>query len=261
MPETADEWVYKSEGFTFPHCLGAIDGKHITIQSPAKSASDYINYKGSFSIVLLALVDSNYCFLFADVGCKGRISDGGVFNQSVLCQKLSSGSMNLPPPSPLPGGDNDIPFVFLGDGAFALSSHIMKPFPGHHAQGSPERIFNQQLSHSRVKVENTFGILSNRFRIFKKAIALETPLRASIISMSCLLLHNFLRYSSSSRNIYTPPGSFDTFIDGELVRPGSWRNENRDSALLPLQNVPRRPTQTATQIRLDFMNYFCRSNI
>ncbi|XP_050670649.1 putative nuclease HARBI1 [Leptidea sinapis] len=163
MPESASEWMSVSEGFSFPHCLGAIDGKHINIQSPLHSGTEYFNYKGHFSIVLLALVDSNYCFLFADVGSQGRISDGGVFNQSILYQKLSSNSMNLPRPIPLPNSDIVMPYVFLGDGAFALSTHLMKPFPGHHALGSPERVFNHELSRSRVKVENTFGILTARF--------------------------------------------------------------------------------------------------
>lgn len=87
MPKTTDDWLSTSRGFNFPHCVDASDGKHIMILPPPHSTSEYFNYKGHFSIVLLALVDSDYCFMFADIGCPGRISDGGVYNQSDLNQQ------------------------------------------------------------------------------------------------------------------------------------------------------------------------------
>lgn len=221
---------------------------------PPHSGSDYYNYKGSFSIVLLALVDHDYCFLYADIGAKGRISDGGVFNNSILWEKICANSINLPQPSLLPNSNVSVPYVFLGDGAFALSSHIMKPFPGHHAVGTPQRLFNQQLSRTRVIVENAFGILSNKFRIFKKPMQLN-EVKASVITKTCVLLHNFLRKSRTSRNIYTPPGSLDLYKDGELISQGSWRN-NKENCFSCLQPVARRASNDAIQIRQKFMHYF-----
>lgn len=58
------------------------------IQYPTHSGSEFYNYKGTFSVVLLALVDANYCFTFVDIGCQGRISNGGVFRNSSLFEKL-----------------------------------------------------------------------------------------------------------------------------------------------------------------------------
>jgi len=88
MPTETNEWLKISadyeEKWNFPHCLGALDGKHILLQAPINSGSEFINYKGHFSIVLMALVDADYSFIYINAGCQGRISDGGVFKNTDL---------------------------------------------------------------------------------------------------------------------------------------------------------------------------------
>ena len=37
-----------------------------------------------------------------DIGCNGRISDGGVFRECSLSKALEEKSLNIPAPSPLP---------------------------------------------------------------------------------------------------------------------------------------------------------------
>ena len=54
----------------FHNCIGAVDGKHISILHPKDSGSDFYNYKGFFSIVMLAIFDYDYKFLFVDAGCR-----------------------------------------------------------------------------------------------------------------------------------------------------------------------------------------------
>lgn len=261
IPSCSNEWLEIEKGFApkFPRALGSIDGKHIVLESPINSGSQYYNYKRTFSIVLLAAVDSQYKFIFADIGCQGRISHGGVFTNSILWKRICTNRLNLPTPHPLPESNVDVPYIFLADGAFDLSEHIMKPFPGHHNVGTKERIFNQKLSRARVVVENMFGIMVTKFRIFKKPIQLQ-PEKASVVTMTCISLHNYLRRSRSSSNIYTPPGTIDQYDKNDvLVQPGLWRSEiERTCAVRNVRNVPRRSPVTATEIRNEFCYYFSR---
>lgn len=133
LQSTPEEWLAIEEGFRkkFPRCVGALDGKHIVVK--LHSSSKYYNYKNTYtsSIVLMALVDSNYNFVFADIGGQGRISDGGIFQHSLLWQKIDNGTLNLPPDTPLPGREINAHYMFVCDGAFALHKNLMKPFPGN----------------------------------------------------------------------------------------------------------------------------------
>lgn len=95
-PSSKDEWLRIAESYQdrwqLPHCLGAIDGKHIRILHPPNSGSEFYNYKGFYSIVLMAIVDADYKFIFADVGCQGRISDGGVLKNTDFWKALIQGT-------------------------------------------------------------------------------------------------------------------------------------------------------------------------
>ena len=65
MPNiTTAHWEEIEEGFRqrlkFPNCIGAMDGKHIVIQCPPLSTTEYYNYKGTYSMNLMAMVDHQY---------------------------------------------------------------------------------------------------------------------------------------------------------------------------------------------------------
>ena len=113
MPQTAEQWkaiaAEFKERWNFNNCLGAMDGKHVVIRPPPGSGSYYFNYKHTFSVVLLALVDADYQFTYVDVGTNGRISDGGVYKSSDLAQALENGDLNIPEPTSLPNRNKNLP--------------------------------------------------------------------------------------------------------------------------------------------------------
>ena len=88
-----------NDKWNFPHCLGAIDGKHVLIQAPARSGSNFFNYKKCFSIVLLAVCNANYEFTLVDIGEAGRQSDGGVYSSSNLGQAIDQNILTFPEPA------------------------------------------------------------------------------------------------------------------------------------------------------------------
>ena len=163
VPTTEEEWKKIADAFAsnwnFNNCIGAMDGKHIVIRPPPNSGSYYFNYKHTFSIVLLAIVDADYKFVYVDIGCNGRISDGGVFRNCNMYQMLEQKKLNVPEPTPLPGSTIMCPYTLVADDAFPLKMYILKPY-GQVGLTREKRIFNYRL---RRVVENAFGILANRF--------------------------------------------------------------------------------------------------
>ena len=75
--------------------------------------SQYYNYKGTNSIVLLVVARSSYEVTWADVVMSGKISGGGVLKRSKLSQMLEEGSLNLPASEPLPGDQFRHPICLL----------------------------------------------------------------------------------------------------------------------------------------------------
>ena len=252
-PTTESEWREIASGFEdkcqFPHCLGAIDRKHIYIQPPANSGSSFYNYKGRFSIVLMAVVDANYKFIYASVGTQGRMSDASLFGHSDLRSAMDRDLLHFPRPEPLPNTDLIMPYIFVGDEAFPLRSDLIKPYP-HRNLDHGQRIFNYRLSRARRTVENAFGILANRLRVFLTNIYIE-PDKVTCITLAALALHNFLREKSEA---YVPPVFVDREDENHRVIAGTWRRGgDLDSVAL---SRARNATTTAKDQRDLLKAYF-----
>ncbi|XP_043217774.1 protein ALP1-like [Amphibalanus amphitrite] len=179
--------------WNFPNCVAALDGKHVVLQAPANTGSEYFNYKHTFSTVLLAAVDGDYRFVYVSVGSAGRESDGGVFRRSDLAAALRDDSLQLPPPKALPGTNTIMPHVIVADEAFPLTTAIMRPYPGRTEArlGVRATVFNYRLSRARRIVENAFGILAQTWRIYRRPMNVNVQHACKIVHATCIL-HNFL---------------------------------------------------------------------
>ena len=163
MPYSQNEWQKIAEDFEnfFPQCIGVLDGKHIRIECPSLSGSLYHNYKGFFSIVLLAICDSKYCFTLFDLGQYGSNNDGGVLLKSKINELFENSVLNIPPPSDTDGfPTNPVPYVILGDEIFPLKMWLLRSFSRPLTE--EQRIFAYRLSRARRTIENAFGILTAR---------------------------------------------------------------------------------------------------
>ncbi|XP_004917635.1 uncharacterized protein LOC101731903 [Xenopus tropicalis] len=253
LPKTPEEWKQVSQEFedywNFPNCGGAIGGKHVHINPPAHSGSFYLNYKGFFSVVLLAIVNAKYEFMMIDVGKNGRLSDSGVIEQTRFYRALKESKLNLPPVTETTKGLN---FHFVADEAFTLHEHLLKPFPPP-VLSKDRTVFNYRLSRARHVVENAFGILASRFRIFHMPINLS-PEKIGIVVTACCVLHNFLRRNDTEG--YAPLNMLDREnIDNGTFIPGEWRSER--PRLVPLQSVEPETIESAAERNRDkYMEYF-----
>ncbi|XP_075162741.1 uncharacterized protein LOC142235371 [Haematobia irritans] len=246
LPRCEDDWKEVAVDFenlwNFPHCIGAMDGKHIKIRKPNNSGSYYFNYKKNFSIVLLALVNANCEFLMVEVGANGRVSDGGVYANSKIRSMYESGQLNLPNSERINNFNIELPYVFVTDNAFPLGKHFMKPYCTPSL--SIEQIyFNYRLSRARRIVENAFGIIASRFRILLGTINLS-PAKTRIVVLAICYLHNFLKSK-------TPNAYLQNIKMAEIPQQNCNNDNNIDDNLSSLGKL----------VRNDFCTYFNNNKI
>lgn len=206
----------------------------------------YYNYKGTHSLVLMVIADANYRISLLDIGAPGRRSDSGVFYASEIGKRLQNGTLSIPLPKPVEHGGQALPFILVGDEAFPLTQYMLRPYPRSGRLNRRKNVFNYRLSRARRIVENLFGILSARMRIFRKPIIASIPTATRIIKATTCL-HNFI-------------------ISQELKQPRTQRRymtlnaherELRGIGMEDIGTFDRSiPTKNSAKIRDDFATFF-----
>lgn len=179
-------------------CIGALGGKRVLVCKSPCSGSECYDYKGHYSLIMMALVDANYKFMYVEVGASARAIDAGVWERCGLRDAIEKNIINIPPSTPNPFTSRQCPFVMVGDDAFPLKTYLLKPYPGKDLPNE-KLIFNYRLSHARRTSENAFGIMARRFQIYKKPIN-TSPENVKDIVLATAVLHNYLQVDSGKKH-------------------------------------------------------------
>lgn len=176
----AMEWKEYSTSGIVSGCVACMDGLLLQIQTPP--SKDTGNVKAYFSghyqtygINVQAACDAKCRFIFAQLAAPGGANDIAAFRKTRLREVIDQ----------FPLG-----YYVIGDNAYVCSEHILTPFPGTQKMDPKKDAYNFYLSQLRIRIEMTFGLLVNKWRIFKKP--LQTSLKQSGKLFLCATrLHNF----------------------------------------------------------------------
>lgn len=203
----------------------------------------------------MAACDAEYSYSVVDIGAMGRRSDGGIFSDSEFGIALELDEMNIPPPRQIhEKNDFDFPFVFVGDEAFPLTHYLMRPFP-KRGLNYAKRIYNYRLSRARRTIENAFGIMCMKWRIYRRAIDTDVVVAENIVKAT-VCLHNWLRKAdlNGATHKYITPDMIDQEDATGKIIPGAWRQAGDFGAL---QRIPKTGTNNYARYVNDIRNKFC----
>ena len=126
----------------------------------------------------------------------------------------------------------------------------MKPYPGKNLQECQD-VYNYCLSRERSVIENVFGMLSAKWRIFRRPIKANINLIEKIVKAT-VFLHHYLRLTENVS--YTPQGFVDSDDDSCNIIPGDWKN---GLGLKKPRNITgNRYTNESTDAHSNLMEYF-----
>ncbi|XP_010507440.1 PREDICTED: uncharacterized protein LOC104784067 [Camelina sativa] len=151
----------------FKDCVGALDGTHIPVRPPSRSAEAYKGRKQEPTINVLAICNFDMKFIYAYVGVPGRAHDTKVLTHCARYEPF------FPHP---PSGK-----YYLVDSGYPTRRGYLGPHRGlrYHlgqfARGGPpvsaRELFNRKHSGLRSVIERTFGVWKAKWRILDPADA------------------------------------------------------------------------------------------
>ncbi|TGZ56685.1 Nuclease harbi1-like protein [Temnothorax longispinosus] len=229
LPEPSPElWMQ------FPNCVGAIDGRHMQIQTSGNSGSELFNYKKYFSLAT------------RHISLHG---DGEVWNNSALADALEHEETKLPPLKMLPGSH-----INSSHEAFPLKLYLMSPYPRAALQDKQRTLpcsksYREHFRHSRISMAYS-----------QEVHICNNPHNAQIIFQALVCLHNFVMTEKSKETpqhrTYCPSNYVDQEDEEGNTIPGTWRTKESDRLHRIGRVGANNPTRTSAQLRDTLCDYF-----
>ena len=152
-------------------------------------------------------------------------------------------TLNFPQPKLIGNYRDNIvyPYVFVADEGFAMKRNMLHPYSRSNVFDEAKYVFSYCLSRARRVIENTFGMLASRFRIFRRAIVVHIETVVNI-TKRCVGLHHFLIKETSGHYLASSKPDVEVLDDNCL----------QSFLCQGLNNYP----QKAKNIRDKFKDYF-----
>jgi hypothetical protein len=160
-------------------CVGAIDGYFVKTDQPcgiADPVAYYSSHYESFGMNVQAVCNSRLEFIYFSVAAPGRCNDIIASQRCVDLQRRIDNLGNC---------------FLVGDNAYDLRDQLLIPFSGSQKNHPTRQIYNYFLSQLRVRIEQAFGLLTTKFRIFRKSFQFHMATVSKVIC-ACFILHNYI---------------------------------------------------------------------
>lgn len=135
----------------------------------------YYNYKNYFSTVLFAMCDSNCGCTYIDIHYYGQSSDAEIFKNSF--NKMCDGPLGVPLPWSI--------------------ENLLRSYGSKYLTDN-KKAFNYRSLLAQRYIECTFGIFTNKWRIFHRPTYVDIDFVESIVKTACVL-PNFVRTRDGKR--------------------------------------------------------------
>ena len=189
---------------------------------------------------------------YVHIGGYGKDNDASLFGDTDVFKAFEKYALHLPGEEKVL--THSLPYVLVADEIFPVKPWLMKAYPARNLT-EEKRVYNYRLSRARGTIENTLGILSVKWCIYRK------PIRASVdtveaITKACLCLHNYLKQTDNAS--YTPDGFADSECCNGGPIEGSWGSVlgSQQCAIISVGKIGSNNfTQEANYIREKFLAY------